>query len=83
MEILFSKLLLCLTLQENSYKNDLYDVFRCSKCFSAQTFNPSKSMNTKNSTFTLIANQMIEEAFDRFKVEWSFLSIEKKSKGLS
>ncbi|XP_043722816.1 AAA-ATPase At3g50940-like [Telopea speciosissima] len=71
---------------DNSYTNELYDsvqLYLSSNCFSAaQVLKLSKLKNSKNLTFTMDANQKLEEIFEGFKVKWSFHSVEKKSNSL-
>ncbi|XP_042516465.1 AAA-ATPase At3g50940-like [Macadamia integrifolia] len=71
---------------DNSFTNELYDsvqLYLSSSCSSAaQVFKLSKSKNSKNLTFTMDANQNLEEIFEGFKVNWAFHSVEKKSNNL-
>nr|DAD45692.1 TPA_asm: hypothetical protein HUJ06_003922 [Nelumbo nucifera] len=71
---------------DNSYNNDIYDavqLYLSSKCFSsAQVLKLAKSRNSKNLTFSMDANQKLEETFEDIKVKWSFHCVEKKSSGL-
>ncbi|KAF8400260.1 hypothetical protein HHK36_013557 [Tetracentron sinense] len=68
---------------DNSFTNEIYESvqsYLSSKCFSsAQVLKLSRSRNSKNLTFSMDANQKLEETFDGFKVKWSFHTVEKKS----
>ncbi|XP_068643516.1 AAA-ATPase At3g28510-like [Aristolochia californica] len=68
---------------DSSYSNELFDsvqLYLSSRCFStARVLKLSKPKNSKSLTFTMDANQKVEDTFEGFKLRWSLHSVEKKT----
>ncbi|KAG9450690.1 hypothetical protein H6P81_010655 [Aristolochia fimbriata] len=68
---------------DSSYSNELFDavqLYLSSRCFSsARVLKLSKPKNSKTLTFTMDANQKVEDDFRGFKLRWSLHSVEKKT----